>query len=61
MGHKNTQTCQVKVILILYQILVTCLQENVFQLEGRISNKIFEKWKKAIETRPTYASAHHLL
>ena len=41
--NENTKTYQVKVvILILHQVLVTNLQGNVQQLEGRINNQIFE-------------------
>ena len=40
-GNENTQTHQVEiVILIKHQILVTSLQANVQQLEGRIDNQI---------------------
>ena len=40
-GNENTQTYQVEVvILIQYHILVTYLQGNVKQLEGRINNQI---------------------
>ena len=39
-GSENTQTQQVVVILISQQILVTNLQINVSQLEGRINNLI---------------------
>ena len=39
---KYTQTYQVKVvILIKHQILVTNLEVNLLQLEGRINNQIF--------------------
>ena len=38
---KYTQTYQVKVILIKHQILVTNLEVNLWQLEGRINNQIF--------------------
>ena len=39
-GNENAQTNQVEVILIYHQILVTNLQGNVLQLEGRINNQI---------------------
>ena len=40
-SDENTQTHQVEiVILIKHQILVTSLQGNVQQLEGRIDNQI---------------------
>ena len=39
---KYTQTYQLKVvILIKHQILVTNLEVNLWQLDGRISNQIF--------------------
>ena len=38
---KYTQTYQVIVILIKHQILVTNLEVNLWQLEGRINNQIF--------------------
>ena len=38
-GNENTQTYQVEVVILIYhQILVTYLQGNVQQLEGRINN-----------------------
>ena len=41
-GHENIQTHQVKVVfLIWHNILITYLQGNVLQLEGRINNQIF--------------------
>ena len=41
MGDENTQTFQVEiVILIKHQILITNLQGNVWQREGRINNQI---------------------
>ena len=40
-GYKNTQTYKVEVfILILLQILITNLQGNVRQPEGRFNNQI---------------------
>ena len=39
-GNENTQTNQVEVFLIHHQILITNLQEDVLQLEGRINNHI---------------------
>ena len=39
-GNKNTQTNQVEVFLIQHQILITYLQGDVLQLEGRINNHI---------------------
>ena len=39
-GNENTQTNQVEVFLIQHQILITNLQEDVLQLEGRINNHI---------------------
>ena len=41
MGDENTQTFQVEVvILIKHQILITNLQGNVWQREGRINDQI---------------------
>ena len=39
-GNKNIQIYQEVVILIKHQILVTNLQRNVKQLEGKIKNQI---------------------
>ena len=42
-GNENTQTYQVEVVvLICHQILVTNLQRNMYQLEGRINHQISE-------------------
>ena len=39
-GYENTQTYQVEVVVLIYHlILVTHLQGNVQQLEGRINNQ----------------------
>ena len=38
MGHKKTNTYQVEVVIFIQQILVTNLQRNREQLEGRINN-----------------------
>ena len=40
-GNENTQTYQVEVlILIWHQVLITNLQGNLYQLEGRINSQI---------------------
>ena len=38
MGNENTKTYQV--VIIYHQILITNLQGNMSQLEGRINNQI---------------------
>ena len=42
-NNENTQTYQVEVVvLICHQILVTDLQRNMYQLEGRVNHQIFK-------------------
>ena len=42
-NNENTKTYQVEVVvLICHQILVTNLQRNMYQLEGRINHQISE-------------------
>ena len=49
-GHKKTKTYQVEVVILIQQILVTNLQRNREQLEGRINNQILVvKWLSCLQ------------
>ena len=62
MGNENTQMYQVEVIILIkHQILITYLQGNVLQLEGRINNHILDFFSSEFQAYYRRASAYMAL